>query len=261
MIQAYVAICIPCYEKPEALKRLLDSIEIQTYKNYKIYLTDDSQTDFVEKIASLYRQVDYKRNSQRLGPTANCNKAIREGVESGAKYIKIMHHDDCFVSSDALFEMVRCIEENDNVDFIYSDSCTVYDDKVVEHQWSSEQEQSIRENTSILYRHNWIGAPSCTLIRNSGNHSFYFDENLIWLVDIELYMRILYENTNFIHVRKNLVNIYADGNSVTNFCYKNPKIILKEYWYIFLHDRFVRKGNYGKLLYMIWTKGMEIIGI
>ena len=45
-----VAICIPTYEKPELLERLLDSIVKQSYDNYFIIVTDNSETKSVEKV-------------------------------------------------------------------------------------------------------------------------------------------------------------------------------------------------------------------
>ena len=259
MIQVDIAICVPCYEKPKALIRLLDSIELQTFKNYKIYITDDSQTNCVEEAVSRYEKVTYKRNKHKLGPTANCNRAMQMGVESGAKYIKIMHHDDCFSSPDALSKMIYCMEKRQDVDFAYCDSCAVYEDKMQICQWTVEQEDAIHNDFAVLYRHNWIGAPSCIIMRNKENFSYYFDEKLVWLVDVELYMRVLYKNKNFIHIKEVLVNIYADGNNVTDYCMRQPFIIFREYWHIFLHDKYVRHGNAIKLLTVSRDKGIEAV--
>lgn len=39
-----VSICIPTYNRPTLLKELLDSILSQTYPNYEIIITDNSDT-------------------------------------------------------------------------------------------------------------------------------------------------------------------------------------------------------------------------
>jgi glycosyltransferase involved in cell wall biosynthesis len=37
-----ISICIPAYKRTEFLQRLLDSIDIQTFKNFEVIVTDDS---------------------------------------------------------------------------------------------------------------------------------------------------------------------------------------------------------------------------
>lgn len=45
-----ISIVIPVYNAEKTIKRLLDSIEMQTYKNYEIILINDGSTDNSEKI-------------------------------------------------------------------------------------------------------------------------------------------------------------------------------------------------------------------
>jgi glycosyltransferase involved in cell wall biosynthesis len=52
--QNLISICIPAYEKPEALNRLLQSISIQRFRNFEVIITDDSKTDAAEKIVAAY---------------------------------------------------------------------------------------------------------------------------------------------------------------------------------------------------------------
>ena len=44
-----VSICIPAYNNGPGVKRLLESIKNQTYKDYEVILTDDSTTEEVRK--------------------------------------------------------------------------------------------------------------------------------------------------------------------------------------------------------------------
>ena len=50
----FISICIPAYQRTAFLKRLLDSIKIQTYSNYEVVITDDSPDfdvkELVEKV-------------------------------------------------------------------------------------------------------------------------------------------------------------------------------------------------------------------
>ena len=46
----FVSICIPAYKRISYLKRLLESIIIQTYKDYEVIITDDSDNDSVKDL-------------------------------------------------------------------------------------------------------------------------------------------------------------------------------------------------------------------
>ena len=48
----HIAICVPCYENPATLERLINSILEQDYDNYTLFISDDSRTDNVYKMIS-----------------------------------------------------------------------------------------------------------------------------------------------------------------------------------------------------------------
>ena len=43
-----ISICIPAYKRIDYLQKLLDSISIQTFKDYEVIVTDDSPDESVE---------------------------------------------------------------------------------------------------------------------------------------------------------------------------------------------------------------------
>ena len=99
-----ISICIPTFNQTFYLKKLLDSILIQTFTNFEIIISDDSSTDDVYDLISSYRhffidKITYVRNAKSLGPPTNWNNSI--SLAKG-KWIKIMHHDDCFSSLNSL---------------------------------------------------------------------------------------------------------------------------------------------------------------
>nr|MCR4832765.1 glycosyltransferase [Butyrivibrio sp.] len=50
MSEVKVSICVPTYNNPEDVSRLLQSIARQTYKDYEVCISDDSTDDKIEKI-------------------------------------------------------------------------------------------------------------------------------------------------------------------------------------------------------------------
>src|ERR1044072_4054338 len=98
--EIFISICIPAYKNVDFLKRLLDSIAIQTYSNYEIIICDDSPDESVAefiKSRSVLKNIRYHRNVSSLGTPENWNECIRR---ANGEWIKIMHDDDWFAEPD-----------------------------------------------------------------------------------------------------------------------------------------------------------------
>ena len=123
------SIVIPIYNTNiELLKKLLFSIENQSYDNYELIIVDatnysdintnpkkvfddikNKNSDFSKKI--IYKQIE--------------NKTISENTNEGIKYVSgdyviLSDHDD-ELTLDCLYEFTKTINEHECVNFIYSD--------------------------------------------------------------------------------------------------------------------------------------------
>ena len=132
-----VSICIPAYENPEGITRLLDSILTQLFTDYEIIITDDSKTDRVEAavraaedgfVAYGFSGIDtgsrirYYRNRERKGAVANWNEAVSRAQ---GEYVKIMHHDDWFTDERCLALFVEMLDQHPEADMAFSGSYQV----------------------------------------------------------------------------------------------------------------------------------------
>lgn len=235
-----VSICIPAYNNAASLARLLESIRIQTFKDYRIYLTDDSDRRDVEELVSQNADLNlyYHKNKSILGPTANTNAALRmaQGV-----YVKIMHHDDCFSDTDSLSRLVELLDTHPEVDIAFcgtkeikydADGCVNEDESFVRCISDIERWQ-LDTDIRNLFLVNMIGAPSAVLVRNRG---ILMDERLKWLVDIDYYLRILSENPGYADCTSPLVSIGLMETQVTRSCLEDEDLIFRENGYVF--DKF-----------------------
>ena len=231
-----VSICIPAYNDANAIKRLLNSIFVQSYKDYEIIITDDSITDEVQNYVSGIgsAKIQYYRNTKQLGATDNCNAAISKAA---GMYIKMMHHDDWFSDCDSLESFVKMLDENEDADIAFSGTNQVCSDTITSRCIADDKVCAMRKSYRTLYRGNWIGAPSATIIRNK---DFLFDSNLKWLVDSELYMRILRQNPKFAFSKKPLISIGIDETQLSRSCEHNWKLHTKEYFYVMKKYKFYR---------------------
>lgn len=239
-----VAICIPSYKNVKSLKRLLDSIFQQTYKDYIIVVTDDTDTDEVQRLIQEYKsdKLFYQKNIKRLGATANCNRAIYLAQQFAPEYIKVMHHDDFFSFDYSLSKFVSMLESEESL-IAFSGTYQIEGEKNYERFIVPGDVQKLQQDFRYLYIANVIGAPSATLVRNS---QIYMDEELKWLVDVEWYMRIMQGNKHFAYTCEPLISIGISEGQLTNNCVADTKLQIREYTYVYrklkkLHEKKFRK--------------------
>ena len=106
-----ISVIIRVYNVEEYLKRCLDSVVNQSYKNLEIILIDDGSTDNSSKILKQYSQKDVRiiiLNQKNLGAGAARNKGIK--VATG-KYIVFMDPDDFYPDSNVLMALYETIEK------------------------------------------------------------------------------------------------------------------------------------------------------
>lgn len=235
-----VSICIPAYNNGVYIERLFNSIIQQSYKDFEVVITDDSNPmcDDVYNVINKYKdkiKIGYYRNKVQLGPTKNCNKAI--SLAQG-EYIKIMHHDDWFTDQDSLEKFVMMMQNNKNIGFAFSGTRQVSLKKTYERHILPKQVKNIRKDWRNVFLGNYIGAPSATIFRNEG---WKFDDNLKWCVDYELYMRILRKNSAFEYTELPLICIGESDTQVTQDCMADYDLRYNEYKYVYKKFKLYQK--------------------
>jgi glycosyltransferase involved in cell wall biosynthesis len=100
--KALISICIPAFKRTDFLQRLLDSIAMQTFRDFEVIVTDDSPDLAVKTLCEQYKErlpLSYFRNERPLGTPENWNEAVRR---ANGEWIKIMHDDDWLAGKDSL---------------------------------------------------------------------------------------------------------------------------------------------------------------
>ena len=186
-----LSICIPTTELNYSdgtsmgvymLRFLFKSIEIQTFKDFEIIISDHSKSDIIKDECENWPDLNikYYKNYQGVGSAAmNLNFAISKAT---GEYIKTIFQDDYFHTEVSLDYMMRNIGDNawgavgtlhcqeDNTDRLVSPHIPV---------WNNP--------TSLLSGVNTISGPSVIFFKNDDN---LFNEDLCWLNDVEFYYRL-----------------------------------------------------------------------
>jgi glycosyltransferase involved in cell wall biosynthesis len=220
----HVSICIPAYKRPGSVKRLLDSISIQSFTDYEIIVTDDSPDDSVKEIISLFASlnISYYKNQPALGTPANWNYGM---AMAKAEWIKIMHDDDWFVDQNSLQAFVDNATKDRK--FVFSRYSNVLSpEKINRPSFPGKWKRRILVNPLTLLSQNVIGPPSVTMIHESIRQQW--DERMKWRVDIDYYIRILLKEKSFQLINERLVNVGISYTQVTNDCKDVPEVELPE---------------------------------
>ncbi len=115
-----MSIIVPMYNTPEKyFEELVDRMIEQTYPNWELCLADGSKEKNakIEKICEKDKRIKYKFINDNKGISGNTNEALK--LVTG-DYVSLLDHDD-MLSKNALYEVVKCINENPDVEFIYTD--------------------------------------------------------------------------------------------------------------------------------------------
>src|SRR5690606_10656805 len=127
MNRPLISICIPAYKNEEYVKRLLDSISVQTFRDFEVIVTDDSRSTALQILCDSFRNrfpITYYANEAQLNTPGNWNRAISYAK---GEWVKLMHDDDWFTGADSLQKFVE-VAKSQAVDFIFSGFFNVYAD-------------------------------------------------------------------------------------------------------------------------------------
>lgn len=162
-------------DKDYFFRRCLDSLWDQSFQDFEIVITDNSEDDVIETICEWYRTgINYYRNPVK-GMAQNTNEAIRR---SQGELIKILYMDDFLIQKDTLEKIVKRFKGN----WLVS-GCS--------HTINSEDffNPHLPHYSEDIYTgHNTIGSPSVVTIKN--DNPLLFDEEMTWLLDCDYYKRM-----------------------------------------------------------------------
>lgn len=223
-----ISICIPAYKRIDYLQNLLQSISFQTFKNFEVIITDDSQDDTVEKFVRNFSglpTIQYFKNQKVLGTPENWNESIRK---ARGTWIKLMHDDDWFTDENSLQKFYEATVAHPDCSFFFSAYINVFgNNKNPEAVLLSGSGKFMLKRSPLnLFKKQYVGNPSCTLIKKEAG--LYYDNNFKWVVDFEYYMRVLKTVKSFFYINQVLVNVGVNEDQVTKYTFRNPEVEIPE---------------------------------
>jgi len=144
-----VSICVPTYNRSNLIGELLDSILAQTYTNFEVIITDNSDNlKTKELIESKYQdeRIKYFKNEKNLGMDGNTLKAL--SFVSG-EYFTFTPDDDVWIDKYKLEKQVKILNES-NLNCCFSNALHIFQNGLKhDNQFSSKYSKYSNECIQI----------------------------------------------------------------------------------------------------------------
>lgn len=216
-----ISIAIPTWEYhgegEKFLDDLLRTIEIQSFKDFEVVISDHSVNYNLLKIIDQYKEkfkiVYYKNKDSRGNGPFNTNTSIEK---CSGEIIKIMFQDDFFYDDEALEKIYNSFEQD--VNWLLCGSNHTNDDGY-NFYWDLYP----KWNDDILKGINTIGSPSSLAIKREVFDNVKFDENLVMMMDCDFYYRVKQVYGNPIYLNDVLVTNRVHSQQISQQFYSDIK--------------------------------------
>lgn len=140
---------IPSYKQETLLRRVLLSLQDQTFKNFKVVILDDlSGVDFFPIIRDFDKlKIEIIKNNVNLGAMENIKQSV---LRSDTKYTMSLHEDD-YLAENYLENAVSILEKNEKIAFVSTYPKWIKKEDVYS-RWRQEDNQHIEHNAQEFVR-------------------------------------------------------------------------------------------------------------
>lgn len=210
-----ISVVVPLYKTPEHyLRELVASFTAQSYPKWELVFSDGSGPDspltgLLEELKKEEPRIRTVYTGKQLQISENTNQAI---AAAKGDFIAFCDHDD-LVTSDALFENVKVINEHPETEMIYSD-----EDKVNDEGFYSEPNFKPDFNYDLLNVNNYIC--HLTVVKRALLDKVgMLDPKFDGAQDFDFVLRCSEATKNIRHIPKVLYHWRVSGNSTA----ENPE--------------------------------------
>ena len=210
------SIVVPLYKTPEKyLKKLIRSIQQQTYSEWELCLSDGSGmpsplSKILQELTESDNRINAVYSEKPLRISANTNAAIEKAT---GDFIVFVDHDD-ELTPDALFECVKALNDHPEVEILYSDEDKIASnsDKLFEPQMKPDFNLDLLRTVNYICH---LFVVKKELLDRTGLLRSEFDG----AQDYDLILRCIEKSQNIWHIPKILYHWRSHQNSTS----ENPE--------------------------------------
>lgn len=213
-----VSVVIATYNNGHLLKRAIQSILSQTFREFELIVVDDGSGDNTKEVVESIpdERIRYLHHQKNKGEAAARNTAI---AEAKGEYIAFLDSDDEALP-ERLDVQLRVFESNeDTLGVVFSDMIRVdrSGSQRVLHAPSIMPSEGDMYEKALAFKVFKVGVGTSMFRKSCFNDVGLFDESLPYYVDLDLFIR-LSKKYRFYHINKPLIKYYdvTEGATLTN---------------------------------------------
>jgi len=193
-----VSVAIPTYQGAGFIGAAIESVLMQSFKEFELIIIDDNSTDGTASIAGRYTdpRIRFMRNDHNLGPERNWNRCL---TEARGRYFKLLPQDD-LLAPDCLQRQVAVFEADteESIALVFSARTIINANgrAIMTRGYPLRRGGRIDGRSALqtcLRRGtNLIGEPGAVLFRKSlADQVGGFDAGIGYLLDLDYWFRLL----------------------------------------------------------------------
>lgn len=231
-MESLVSVIIPVYNRENTLKRAVDSVLNQTYRNIELIIVDDASTDDSLKIAKEYKNQGCVVSIISLPQNVGAAEARNIGMKvAKGEYIAFQDSDDEWFSNKLETQIRYMKKENLKVSFCpYILEWNEHTCKIVP---SKDKMQMIKEEgiKSVLKKNNVIGTPTLVIHREVMEEIGGFDSSMPSIEDYEYAIRLAQKynigfwSESLLKAYRQKISITTDNEAIT----KGMELLIEKY--------------------------------
>jgi len=248
--EEFISILITNYNKSKFLKKSLDSLKKQNYKNFEIIIFDDCSTDNSLKIIKKFKKIKLIINKKKkyISPALNqINGILKCFKKSKGKIICLMDADDSF-EKDKLKLLNIFFGKNENIKSVYNFPKTFGTHFKFKNKQSNKIWPTIFPTSCLAFRREYF-LKFINFVKKKSFPNLEIDARLI------IFFKFYYNEYNIL--KKQLTSYNFDNNGITSNVMRFSRLWwlrrYQAYNYMYLINK-VKKNKINKSLGYFFTK-------
>lgn len=257
-----ISVIIPVYKAEPHLRRCVDSVLAQTYRDFELILVDDGSPDNCGVMCDEYGKKD-RRVRVLHKENGGVSAARNAGLDAAeGKFISFVDSDD-WLHPQMLELLMKAVEESD-ADAVTISNIWVKDEYVTPVKYDYDQiSKRVLSGTIIkermydcLYEHSMRGFLSCGLwgmYCAAAYDGVRFDENIANNEDMEIALRLNLGVNRVVHMDVPLYYYYTGNESATRTALNSNQLTMLRAWKKMGESTAISDVDADKFYYMyIW---------
>ena len=211
------SIIIPTFNRVVALERCLNSLLLQSYKNFEVIVCDDGSTDNTQEMVEEFKgrmNIRYHHNENWGGPARPRNLGLNE---ARGEWICFLDSDDWY-HNDRLDYLSKIV--GDDFDVYHHHLLSVDGSNIISGRIPTWQINNANATLDLLTNFNGILTSSTCLRKATFDKLKLFfseDKRIIGLEDFDLWIKLAFSGAKFKLLNKNLGYYSVDGTDHITF--------------------------------------------